>query len=248
MTSGKHIVILGNSVPLKIRPPRCDADDCTYAESLRERGWLVENRSCAASTITEAFHCFDDNVLSVQPDYLTIHYGIVEACFRQLPRKLHYATFRNIYPNRILGRDYQPRCGLTYVRVLSARIACWLVERVAKLCGIRWRWVSDVVFLGCLHDIIRLTMKETHAHVVIVGISPCGERIQRHLPGTSESIATLNEKMRDLACSYLPRVRYLDVCALFRGRRLDELVPGGIHFSGEGQRIMAEAMASIVGV
>ncbi len=244
--SFKRIVILGNSVPLKIRPPRRHEGDRTYAEILRDHGWQIENRSRAATTISEGYHWFDDDVLSAQPDYLFIHYGIVEACLRRNFRHIHHATFRNIYPNQALGRSYQPRDNVVYARILLARAISFLVEKIATVCMLKWRWMSDAVFMDCLREIVRLALKETRSHIVIVGITPCNQRIQRHLPGSKQSISILNEKMRSFVHTCPLRVHFLDVAGVVHGYSLDEVVPDGIHFSAQGHQLLAAALEKVI--
>jgi len=98
------ICVLGNSVGLRIRPPRSDRSEMTYAEALESKGYLVRNLSRAGVMLNEAFAFLEEELITFFPDAVILHFGVVEVCYRQTFRWPNNQAIENYYMNRIINR------------------------------------------------------------------------------------------------------------------------------------------------
>ena len=90
-----RITILGNSVALRMRPPRSDPGDGTYAEWLSRQGHDVRTVASAGTLLSEAFATLDSDVVATFPDCVIINYGVVEVCYRRTARWINNRTLIN---------------------------------------------------------------------------------------------------------------------------------------------------------
>ena len=236
------VLIVGNSVGFKIRPPRAQPDDGTYAELLARAGHDVVNVSMAGALLSEQFGLLDDDVLTEFPDAVILHHGIIEVYFRRTIRVCNNAGIANQYRNRVLRHGYTSAAPRLAIRVING-----LTRRIATAFGWRWQWQSPEVFLGAVEATAGLVLKETSACLVIVGITPPSARAEADLPGLGHEIARVNERLRNCATALGARARFLDVAALIAGESHAEIVPDGIHFSADGHRRVAGALLGLIG-
>lgn len=230
------IVILGNSVSIKVRPPARTEGGMTYAEHLIAEGHTVVNRSRAASMINEAFRWFDEDVIAEHPDVVILQFGVVEACGRRHPRWLSNSVTRNKFFNRVVGSNYEFSTGLPRLRRLGLRLLNKVLNQVLSKAQVSWRWLSDDKFIECLKAMIEVSLKDTPARVLVMGISPCGERIQRYLPGSVENISKLNARMKEAIPGFPERVCFVDVSNIVEGSPISDMIPDGVHFSASAHR------------
>jgi len=241
------LCILGNSVGLKIRPPRGADGQGTYGEHLRRLGWDVCNFSRAGVEIGDAFAWYDDEVLGRFPQAVVFNFGVVEVSRRRIPRLLWYrSTAHNMFLNRIAGR---PHPGSR----LAARVRRWpwvalarIVEGLAGLVRISWSWTSPERLAAIQVEMLELLFKETSATAVVLGLNPCSDRVEGRLPGTRRSIVEANRRLRE-AVARFPRAAFLDPAEHAGEMGLDRFVPDGVHFSAEGHRIIAGALHASLG-
>jgi len=236
---------LGNSISLKVRPPVSDEGAVTYAEHLSRHGYTVKNQARAASMIPEAYRWIDEDVIAEQPNILIIQFGIVESCTRRHPRWLVNAVTKNAYFNRVIGRNFEFETIVAKARRIMLRGLYTLVDQVTLTAKLRWRWLSEEKFVKCLHAMVALTLKDTKARIFILGMYPCDERIQRHLPGSIENILRLNGLMRAMAKDFPVRVSFVDVCEIINDLPIDQVVPDGIHFSAVAHRVLGEYLIGL---
>jgi GDSL-like Lipase/Acylhydrolase family len=231
------ILVVGNSVGFKIRPPRFRPEDGTYAELLERAGHSVVNVSMAGAFLSEQFSLLDDDVLTEHPDVVILHHGVIEVFFRRTIRSWNNAGITNQYRNRVLRQGYSTGAPRLAVRAINA-----LTRRLAAAFGWRWQWQSPDVFLRVVEATAALILKETGARLVIVGITPPSASAEAELPGLGGEFARVNERLRDCAAALGDRAGFLDVEALLSAESHAEMVPDGIHFSAAGHRRVADAL------
>lgn len=237
------ICIFGNSVGLKMRPERTGKGQKTYGEILENRGHFVRNVCKAGVMINEVFAFLDDEVLCFFPDVVIINFGIVEVCQRNTIRALNNSTILNYYRNTIFRRSYSFQSGLVQC-ILKALKKIQTI--LASLLHLRWQWFDENKFIEVLTDSIKIIQRETAAHVIILGCSPCDDRVSRLLPGSNEAIQSVNDRMSQIAHSSSGHIQFIDPAIFLHQKKLAELVPDGIHFSSEGHRLVAEKIASLL--
>jgi hypothetical protein len=237
-----RIVVLGNSVALRIRPPRAGANERTYAEWLADRGYQVHVVAQAGVILTEAIATLDDDAVSRFPDCVILNHGVVESCLRYNVRWINNQCIRNYYLNGVFSRPYVPDSAASRLRLLFWRALNGGIRRAAALTGIRWRWTSRAEFVLALEHAIAVLLKETGAHVIVLGINPTTLRVERQLPGSQRELAETNAAMGTLCERLGSRVSYVEPASYLEAGSIDVLVPDGIHFSAEGHRRTADAL------
>lgn len=233
-----RIVVHGNSVAMRVRPPRDRAMDGSYAELLRVAGHEVTTVSRAGVMLSESFATLEDDVVSLAPEVVILQHGIVEICPRRTIRALNNRTIQNYYLNRVHGTRYRFAGGLDGLVHLSARIANRLVRRAAAALGIQWSWMTLPRFLEVMEHTIGVLRKETGAQVIVLGVNPTTPRVESQLPGTGAAIVAANDALAALCARLGPQVSFVDPAALL-GEAAASAVPDGIHYSAEGHRRIA---------
>jgi len=234
-----RIVVLGNSVALLARPPRDQRGPATYAEMLpgllagSGHGVDVVNVSERYLMIDGALEDLERRVVSLSPDLVVINYGIVEAAPRLLPRPAYF------YINRPFYRVSRLR------RLVSGAAAA--AERVLTpvMLGIApgWRWLAPDLFRQCLRTAVEQLWKECRCAVVVLNIPRPSQRVESLLPGIGRSVDRYNRVINDMGEMHNAHV--LDVAAIAAGDP-QRLSPDGVHFSVEGHREVAKAMAAVI--
>lgn len=235
------ILVVGNSVGFKIRPPRSSPEDGTYAELLARAGHTVVNVSMAGALLSEQFGLLDDDVLTEHPDVVILHHGVIEVYFRRTIRAWNNAGIRNQYRNRVLRQGYTSAAPNLGIRAVNA-----VTRRLATAFGWRWQWQSTDVFLRVVEAVAELVLKETGARIVIVGITPPSARAEAEMPGLCSEFARVNARLRECTVALGSRAGFLDVAALLADESHDEMVPDGIHFSAAGHRRVADALLRLI--
>jgi len=239
-------VVLGNSVALRIRPPREGPEERTYAEWLRQDGHEVTVVAQAGVLLEEAFATVEDDVIARFPDCVIINHGVVEACARQTIRWLNNRTIRNYYLNAVLGRPYEFDSWSSRLSQLWWRGLNGSARRLAALLGLRWRWTGPDRFLEVLETTVKVILKETSARVVLLGINPTSARIEGQLTGSVEAIRSANASMRELGGRLGARVTFLDPHKCLGDQPAGEAVPDGIHLSATAHRHTAGALRPLL--
>lgn len=240
-----RIVVHGNSVALRVRPPRERAADGTYSEVLRAVGYEVTTVARAGAMLAESFATLEDDVVVRAPEVVVLQHGVVEICPRRTIRALNNRTIENYYLNGVLGAPYRSGGGLDAVVHLGARIANGLVRRAATLLGLRWAWMPLPRFLAVMERTIAVLRKETGARVIVLGINPTSARVEGQLPGTGAATAAANAGLAALCARLGDAVRFVDPAQVL-GADASALVPDGIHFSADGHRRIAAHLAGLL--
>jgi hypothetical protein len=240
------ICILGNSVGFRIRPPRISLGELTYSEILEHNGHNVRNVSKSAIMINEAFAFLEEDLITFFPDVVILHFGIVEASARRTFRWANNQTIINYYTNRVFSRPFNFSTVCNSARHVLFRAFNSCTRRIAALLGFQWQWLSTKRFLIVLRSMLEIIIKETNANIIVVGVTPCSDRVENILKGSRNNINEINEGMGALCKQFDARVNYLDPGCLLQEQSIDELVSDGIHFTAEGHQQLAKKLMQII--
>lgn len=230
------LAVVGSSVSLLVRPPRDGHAAGPYATLLRETlgiGWRVENLSRTSFDIQDAVETFRTRIVPLDPDVIILHLGINEASTRFLSRRLW--RFANGGPD---DRERAP--GL-------ARRSVLLADRIFRrpwTRAFRSGWFSPERFDVLLGQLLLQIEKETHAHVIVVGIGKPTERVERTLAGTSARAAAVDEILA-AAAGRSDRITFIPTAWV--AEDLDALQPDGIHLSAQGHARLADQLLVEIG-
>jgi hypothetical protein len=240
------ICIFGNSVGFRIRPPRRDCQDLTYSEILESSGHRIRNVSKAAVMINEAFTFLEEEVITFFPDLVIIHFGIVEICYRRTFRWANNQAIENYYMNRFFRRPYVFNTPMRRVFQFTLRAFNSCTRLVSSLLGLRWQWLSTKQFLLALRSVVEVILKETKARIIIIGITPCSDRVEYLLKGSRSRIIEANLGMKEICEQFSDRMKYLDPESFIHQQNMADLVPDGIHFSAEGHRQLVSEINTLI--
>lgn len=227
----KKIVIVGNSVALRIRPPRQNEDDVSYAEILDDKlsNTSVINRAVGDTVMPHA-SVWMDELIAYHANCYILNYGIVDACTRSVPRWMwnfihndnpHHGIIKKIL--RFLFNFFETRSRkvLTVIRGKRA-------------------WTSRAAFAFKYEKMLRFLQKDTSAQLICIGINRPSARIERFLPGSVRNVQRYNEVIRQLANKY--NSVYVETFYDFD----ETLIPDGIHFNAEGHRKLAGMLLDVI--
>lgn len=227
----KKIVIVGNSVALRIRPPRQNEDDLSYAEILDKNlpDVLVVNRA-KGDTVMPHSSVWIDEMIGYHANCYILNYGIVDACTRSVPRWMwnfihndnpHHGIIKKLL--RFLFNFFETR-SRKFLTVIRGKRA----------------WTSRAAFAYKYEKMLRLLQKDTSAQIICIGINRPSARIERFLTGSVRNVQRYNEVIRQLANKY--NSVYIETFYDFD----ETLMPEGIHFNAEGHRKLAGMLMEVI--
>lgn len=235
------ISILGNSVPLLIQPFRTNASEMTYAEHLRNHGFIVVNAAKQSVILSDVYHYFEDECIRHFPDYVIINFGIVDCTYRARPRWLQNIFSMNAWNNSIIRKGYNGPItrGIKFIGKKTYRRT---IERFAYTLKIKNRWLAPRDFKFILRDIIKRLFQDTPAKkIVLLGMTPVADWVEREVPGTQESIREYNGILKDVGGEY-GNLTYIDPATLGS----DIVSPDGIHFTARGHEKIATTIIPLL--
>lgn len=249
MFSGKKICISGNSVGLRVRDPidKEKTDSKNFSGYLESDGYYVINKCRAGVMIDEAYGLIEEDILSHNPDYIILCFGIVEVSKRRTIRSIQNATIHNYYLNSIRYKKYNYNKGIQKIENLLFRIINGLTRRFAEKFNINWQWMSNNNYSMVLNNCVGCLLKETNAKIIVLKILNPGQRIENKVPGTMENVQKVNLKLQKLKDNFVDsRVLILDLNKLIRNENLSQIIPDGIHLSGRGHEILANSIDMLI--
>lgn len=239
------VCILGNSVSMLVQPFRSSAEDRTYGEHLRERGFTVVNRSKQAVVLTDVYRYFEDEVTREFPDYVILNFGIVDCTVRVRRRWLQNAFAMNAWNNSVINRVYNGPLHRGFLH-FAKRFYAKTFEPALYALGLGRRWVSPGTFRFVLKDLVKRLFADTPAkRIILVGMLTPSHWLEREAPGTTASAAEYNTIMADLAAEY-PALAYLDTEVAVAVPARSTVTWDGIHLTGLGHRMLADALEKLL--
>ena len=229
------ITVAGNSVALRIRPPQEHPNNKNYGVILEEllqekypqKVVFVSNLASGRATIFDILQKRDE-ILNALPNYYVINLGVTDASPREIP-----LWFSDILIHR--RESFKKRI----FTVFYSRIIKKIRPQLVKLRGKR-TWTSKSNFRKFFDFLIFFLTKETNARIIILSINSGSKRIEDALPGSTKSYLEFNKIIKEIAEKY--NALFLDTTEL----RPEIHYPDGIHYSLEGNRVIAEMLFDIV--
>jgi len=196
-----------------------------------------------SAMISDLYWYFEDECTRHAPDYVILHFGIVEATYRARPRCMQNYFSMNAWNNSVIDKPYNGpiRRGMKFVlKKMHKRI----VEHLLYTLGVKWRWCSLKKFTFSLKDIVKRIFADSAAKkIILIGMTELVEWSEKQAPGSNESIRQYNEVMKQIA-SLSPNITYIDPENAFKGHQRADITPDGIHFTGLGHRLLADHIAA----
>lgn len=173
MSKLSKIVIIGNSVALRVRPPKEAPYNKNYGTVLQElltaedpkRTYLVQNKGLSRLLISEVFDRFDEYVQEF-PDYYIINLGVVDASTREIP--LWFANIIRSEKNSLFHRFMK---GLHF-HLIKKQHAFFVKLRGKKT------WISERRFEQYYERLLKDLKKETNARFITLSVNTGNERIE----------------------------------------------------------------------
>lgn len=238
------IVILGNSVPLLMDPPRKEKGEKTYGERLEDMGFRVFNRAKQAVVVSDLYRYMEDECTRLFPDIVVLNFGIVECTTRVRSRRMHSYFSENAWKNSIIDVGYVNTLGRIERRI--GKKIFRIGEKALFALGFRRRWVSAKDFEFIIKDVIRVLFRDTNTRCVcLVPILNGAPWLEREAPGTLEAIGVYNSAMRRIS-SELEGVRFLEPSSIYRGDEEKDISGDGIHLSAHGHARVADEIAQCI--
>jgi len=236
------IVVVGNSVGLRVRPARKKRSQGTFSECLERqlraegvRDALVHNRCRSALTVTDLYDDEFEFIVGTSPDAVIIICGINEAVSRPLPRNLYQFINR---PRPLSGSIVQ--CLLR----INSGLNRLIFPKIIRLFAFNG-WETPESFATYLGAFIDLVYKETRSPCFVLNILPCSNRIENLLPGSQQRIVAFNKGLEKL-CESKTDVYLVDIVKLIAINEIGRLMPDGIHMSSELHLKVAEAIKVLI--
>ena len=170
------VVVIGNSVGIRVRPPLESPNNLNYSQLLEQLisdhspdlMGDVENISLHRFMVGDVLESIE-NYLTKLPHFFIINLGVVEASSREIP--LWYA---NILKNNhsLLGMVFS----LFHMRIIVPNRGFFVKLRGGK------SWMKLQPFSESYEKLLQTLLKETNARVITIGINQGDQRIEQALP------------------------------------------------------------------
>ncbi|MDR7073320.1 SGNH/GDSL hydrolase family protein [Fictibacillus barbaricus] len=232
-----NIVIVGNSVPLRVRPSVGEPFPILIEKQMSKKGLFVKciNQSQGATLISHGYRNIDNQIISHNPSVVILNYGINEACTRLLPKKLDDWLYIKSKTYLTINQFILAKC-ISLVRRILNLFRPFLIKSL-KLGG----WSTGPFFKRMLLIYINEIKKETNATCIILTIPNINDRVEKVLPGSKKRIKDFNQIIYDVA--KLTNSLILEVNDLLP---IDRVIPEGIHFSELGHKMIADELEKLI--
>lgn len=231
----RRVCVLGSSISMLVRP---DGSGDPYPRVLErilncagDDLWLIENQSEIAATVDSISTHLATRIVAAQPDVTILHYGHVEAIRRPHSKRMWLWT--HLYVPGMTPRARK-------VRIIGR----WYAAARRRL-GLTQQWVPLSRFHHALSEGIEYLQRNTSKTIILIEANPWNESIEAYGPGTNGQIEKYNAAMREIATSHgieLLELSELSAADPFH-RPVQDFIPDGTHFSGEGHRLLAQVLA-----
>ncbi len=231
MKKNCKIVVIGNSVALRVRPPKEFPYNRNYSTVLEDllaeddpgRTYLVRNKGFSRLLISEVFENFDQYVQEF-PDYYIINLGVVDASTREIP--LWFANVIRSESNSLFHRFMK---GLHY-HIFKKHHSFFVKLRGKKA------WISEKKFEQYYDRLFKDLKKETNARFIALSVNAGNERIEKKIPRSLKNYIRYSEIIKRVSAKH--GATYINTFQLMEPAD----IPDGIHFSAKGHLKLAEAL------
>ncbi len=235
MSKLKKIVIIGNSVALRVRPPLEAPHNKNYGTVLQdllslenpEQTFLVNNKGLSRLLISEVFERFDDYVQEF-PDYYIVNLGVVDASTREIP-----LWFANIIRSEKNGLFHRFLKGVHF-HLIKRHHSYFVRLRGNKT------WISEKRFEQYYTRLLKELKKETNARFITLSVNAGNDRIEKKIPGSLNNYIRYSGIIKKVSEKF--GATYINTQQLISA----DDVPDGIHFSLEGHKKLAEELKKVI--
>lgn len=238
------VSILGNSVPLLIQPFRKSSEEKTYAEHLRDAGFSVLSGTKQSAILSDIYTYLEDECIRHFPDYVIMHFGIVECTYRARPRWLQNFFSMNAWNNFIINKGYNGPYtrGMKFVAKKVYKI---VIERPAFRLGLKWRWMRQGDFRFILRDVSKRLFQDTSVKkIIFMKMLPVAPWVERQAPGTQKSIISYNAILESVSQEYRNILCYDP--AVLAPDESQSISLDGIHFTAKGHERLAQELTQLL--
>ena len=229
------ITIIGNSVGLRVRPPKKYPNNKNYGQIIVEmlnkkipdHNVYVMNLSIHRALVHEILNQVDDFIRTF-PDYFIINLGVCDAATREVP-----LWFSNQVSRKKQGMIHF-LISLLYFNVINK-----IRPPLVKLRNYK-SWTHINSFASDYQKLLFKLHKETNARIITMPINKTTDRVEEQLPGSRKNFEDYSDviKEKTLAGSF----NFLDLNDLLP----EQHCPDGIHFSHAGHNFIAEKITKII--
>lgn len=228
------VVVIGNSVGLRVRPPESELlnKNLPFSELLKEKinsNSEVKNL-CHGRFLVEQMLDLRDEYVREYADVYVICAGITDSCNRDIPLWLSNILHggRMSFLRRIVMGGYlyiiKPRRGFfVFLRGKKPWRSLKYTERGFKL----------------LFDEL---LKNTGANIIFLEVLKVDSRVEKELPGSNENVKKLNGKIKVLIKKHPKRMCFLSL----EENEVNYSRPDGIHLNSHGHGLLAEKISSTI--
>lgn len=224
------IVIVGNSVALRVRPPQSYPGSGNYSYLLQKKigtNGTVENLSIGATTVSNWLEEVD-TVINKFADVYIINVGVVDATTREVP--LWFYRLANKKSEKFGSRILK---GLYRGAIAKNR------KILAKIRGNR-SWISKKRFTKEFDQLLQLIIKDTNAKIITLSINPANDRIEGQLPGSKRNQLEFNQIIKTLTQKH--QQTFIDLSDINAATHY----PDGVHYNGKGHQEVAERLFNAI--
>lgn len=231
----RKLLVLGSSVALRVRPtssPRYS--NKPYAQLTEEYLNLdssddvfIANNISFSRAIVKEYLNKRDVISGLNPEYIIINLGIVDAPSRDIPLwfsdiifkrkwKILFPSFSFLYNNFFKGNTRRFFTNLRF----------------------RKSWVSEKSFKKDFNTLIETIKRESFAKIIIIGINKGSQRIENELPGTLVKIERYNTILKELSKTH--KLKFISTSDL----ESETYFPDGVHYNTKGHKYIAKLITS----
>lgn len=222
------IIVIGNSVPMRVRPPLAFPNNKNYTVILQgllenELGDLridVDNRAIGASILRDTLNSIE-SLIQEFPHYYIINFGVVDASTREIPFWFYK------YINKPVKSRFKYFCSGLYAHSIQRHRPFFVKLRGKK------SWVHERKFAHQFNLLITALLKETNARLICLSINPASDRIEKQLPGSYQNCIKFNKHIKEIASKH--GQMFIDTTELIS----DGDYPDGVHYSHKGHQVIA---------
>ena len=229
------VVIVGNSVAMRVRPPEKFPSNQNYSillQSLLEKELdnfvvQVDNKAKGASLVSDILSNIDI-LIQEFPHYYILNLGVVDASTREVP----YWFYQLV--NKQVKNNFEYLCSGLYANFFMKYRPFFVNLRGKK------SWVSEKDFENYFNLIVSTLLKETNTRIIFLTINPANDRVEKLLPGSRHNHYQYNEHIKNIAVKYEQLL--LDTSTFINHQNY----PDGVHYSTSGHQLIAHKLKEMI--
>ncbi|MEA2107083.1 MAG: GDSL-type esterase/lipase family protein [Bacteroidota bacterium] len=230
-----NITIIGNSVALRVRPPKQYPDNKNYTKLLEKElstqlpshNIRLINKAIGALTTYDVIQKIDEYI-NTFPEFYIINLGVVDASTREIPKWLNQ-WINSKKENFILFLVH------AFYNHLIKRYRSFFVKLRGKK-----SWISKKKIKKYFSELVQTLTKETNAKIIVIPINPANQRVEKQLPGSLKKHLEYNKIIEKIIKDYSHEFLNTDFL------KHEIHYPDGVHYSYEGHQIIAKEISKII--